>query len=153
MNSILKLGFNAVNIVRNGEYAHNSDLIKRILIPALIHKLFKRPLIIDYSLMMNYFIQNLDSNSFVYPTIIPNWDHTPRSGRKGSVFHNSNPELFAKHVGNVFDIVKIKNVDDQIVFLKSWNEWGEGNYMEPDLKFGKRYIEVLGELRKAFDSR
>ena len=30
-----------------------------------------------------------------------------------------------------------------IVFLKSWNEWGEGNYMEPDLKYGKKYIETL----------
>ena len=27
--------------------------------------------------------------------------------------------------------------------LKSWNEWGEGNYMEPDLKFGKEYIKAL----------
>lgn len=31
----------------------------------------------------------------------------------------------------------------QIIFLKSWNEWGEGNYMEPDLKFGKGYIKAL----------
>jgi hypothetical protein len=27
--------------------------------------------------------------------------------------------------------------------LKSWNEWGEGNYMEPDLKYGKGYIKAL----------
>lgn len=27
--------------------------------------------------------------------------------------------------------------------LKSWNEWGEGNYMEPDLKYGKKYILAL----------
>mgnify|MGYP000509939454 CR=1 FL=1 len=38
--------------------------------------------------------------------------------------------------------------NDKIVFLKSWNEWGEGNYMEPDIRFGKKYIEVLGSLRE-----
>jgi hypothetical protein len=55
--------------------------------------------------------------------------------------------LFADHVKDVFNIVKDKEEEDKIIFLKSWNEWGEGNYMEPDLKFGKKYIEVLGKLR------
>ena len=34
------------------------------------------------------------------------------------------------------------------MFLKSWNEWGEGNFMEPDLTFGRGFIEAL---RKAID--
>ena len=34
-----------------------------------------------------------------------------------------------------------------MVFLKSWNEWGEGNYMEPDLRFGKGYIKALKEAK------
>lgn len=150
--TILKMGFSAVNIVRNGEYAYNSDLIKRILFPTLMYKFFKQPLKIDYSLMIKYFIQDQERESNIYPSIIPNWDHTPRSGRKGSIFHNSTPELFAKHVQSVLDVVNKKDIDDQIVFLKSWNEWGEGNYMEPDLRFGKQYIEVLGELRRKNDA-
>ena len=31
------------------------------------------------------------------------------------------------------------------IFVKSWNEWAEGNHLEPDLKFGRGYLEVLKE--------
>ena len=150
IESVLKMGFDSINIVRLGEYAFNKKLLRRILIPTILYKLFKKPLKINYSLMIDYFVQNEERANNVYPTIIPNWDHTPRSGHKGSIFHNSTPELFAKHVKDVFSAVENKSPSDQIVFLKSWNEWGEGNYMEPDLKFGKKYIEVLGELKRNF---
>lgn len=147
---VLNMGFDSINIVRLGEYAFNKKLLRRILIPTILYKLFRKPLIINYSLMIQYFVQSEERDNNVYPTIIPNWDHTPRSGHKGSIFHNSTPELFAKHVKDVFDSIESKNINDQIIFLKSWNEWGEGNYMEPDLKFGKRYIEILGKLKRSF---
>ncbi len=151
ISSILRMGFNAVNIVRNGEQAHNKELIRKIIFPALMYKIFGMPLKIEYSLIMKYFVQDDERNSNIYPSIIPNWDHTPRSGRRGTVYHNSTPELFAKHVGDVFEVVRKKKADDQVIFLKSWNEWGEGNYMEPDIKFGMQYIDVLGALRRKND--
>lgn len=77
----------------------------------------------------------------VAPTIFPNWDHTPRSGLFGAVLQNSTPELFAKHVNQI--LKSVANKKDKVIFLKSWNEWGEGNYLEPDLKFGKKYITTL----------
>ena len=79
----------------------------------------------------------------IIPTIIPNWDHTPRSGRSGYSFSNATPDLFEKHCEDVFSKISTRKDDKQIVFLKSWNEWGEGNYMEPDLKFGHGFIDAL----------
>jgi hypothetical protein len=84
----------------------------------------------------------------VYPSIFPNWDHSPRSGRKGHILHNSHPEKFKKHVREVLQMVKQKSKEHQVIFLRSWNEWAEGNYMEPDLKFGKGYLQALKEARE-----
>jgi len=47
-------------------------------------------------------------------------------------------------------MIKNKPEDKQIIFLKSWNEWGEGNYMEPDLEFGHGYIDAL---RQAIENK
>lgn len=87
-----------------------------------------------------------DSKETVIPTIVPNFDHSPRSGRYGLIYHNSTPDLFKIHVKKALSVVV--NKKNPIIFVKSWNEWGEGNYMEPDLKFGKGYIQAMNEAIK-----
>ena len=43
------------------------------------------------------------------------------------------------------DFRKNKKDDHKIIFLKSWNEWGETNFMEPDIKWGHAYLDALHE--------
>jgi hypothetical protein len=81
----------------------------------------------------------------VIPVIAPNWDHTPRSGRKGLVFTDCAPKYFKQLALKAFSMLKNKPEEEQIVMLKSWNEWGEGNYMEPDTEYGDGYIKALAE--------
>lgn len=92
-------------------------------------------------------IVQLDSPMFeedkIMPTIIPNWDHTPRSGNFGRVFTNSTPELFQKHVHQILSRLQNKKDEDKVVFIKSWNEWGEGNYLEPDIEYGTAFLNAL----------
>ena len=113
------------------------NILKRIF----INKFFKKTNYVNYSDAIKIFNDIENSNELVAPTIIPNWDHTPRSGSFGNVLHNSTPKLFEKHVSQILNIVKDK--ENKIIFLKSWNEWGEGNYIEPDLKYGDQYLTTL----------
>ena len=41
--------------------------------------------------------------------------------------------------------VSHKDYEHNLIFLKSWNEWGESNYVEPDLKYGTLMLDVLRE--------
>ncbi len=78
-----------------------------------------------------------------YPSIVPGWDNTARAGRKGIVLHESTPELFQEHVRDILASVADRPAEDRIVFVKSWNEWAEGNYLEPDRKDGHAYLDVV----------
>ncbi len=80
-----------------------------------------------------------------YPMVVPNWDTTPRYSHNAIVFHNSNPESFRSHLRNVLKQVGTQTVKHQIVFIKSWNEWAEGNHLEPDVRFGHAYLRVVKE--------
>jgi len=78
-----------------------------------------------------------------YPSIVPGWDNTPRAGPKGIVLHGATPELFALHLKDILESVSDRPAEDRLVFVKSWNEWAEGNYLEPDRKFGHGYLDAV----------
>lgn len=80
-----------------------------------------------------------------YPLVLPNWDNTPRTGMRGLVFQGATPELFREHLHEAIDRVAARPPDEQIVFLKAWNEWAEGNYVEPDQKWGRAWLEAIRE--------
>lgn len=95
-----------------------------------------------YSDVFPYFAnKEADNREYVIPTLIPNFDHSPRSQKRGYILQGSTPDLFYKQCKTIFE--NIRNKDNKIVWLRSWNEWGEGNYMEPDLKYGHKYLESL----------
>lgn len=78
-----------------------------------------------------------------YPVITPGFDRTPRAGRRAAIYVNSTPDNFRKHVAEIYDSIADKDDEHRIIFLNAWNEWGEGNHMEPDLKWGHGYLEAL----------
>jgi hypothetical protein len=70
------------------------------------------------------------------------------------VLHDSKPEYFRAHLRTLLRQIDRKPPEHRLLFIKSWNEWAEGNHLEPDLKFGRAYLEVLQqELANASASR
>ena len=104
--------------------------------------------VIDYSNFISWAYTKKDNKLEVIPGICPTWDHSPRSGSRCSILHGSSPILFAKLLENTLRINK-EGANLPILFIKSWNEWGEGNYIEPDTKWGKSYIEEMGKVLKS----
>lgn len=76
-----------------------------------------------------------------FPTLHVGWDNTPRSAKRGKVFHDYSPELMRLHIEKTLNLVKDR--DNSFCFIKSWNEWAEGNYLEPDERFGYQKLEAF----------
>ena len=142
---ILELGFDAIN----SRGYNRADLCCRtlwdIIYRAITIRLFKYYPIskCDQRQINQHLYSQEDTQEYVYPTIIPNWDRSPRSGKKARIYTNSTPEVFAEQVDMALNLIKNKKEEHKILFLMSWNEWAEGNYMEPDLKYGHGYLKAL----------
>lgn len=111
----------------------------------LIYKLFGLPRLIDFKEIIQCSFNINDKEEKYYPGIICDYDHSPRSQKKAWVLTNFNEKTFSEHIEKQLLLVKDKSNENRILFLKSWNEWGEGNYMEPDLKYKDMKIKVLRE--------
>jgi len=139
VETILSNNYDAVNIVRlKSCYSQDNRFLTK-----LKRKLTKVPNLVNYKDIIKVLVGQEEKNNNIYPTLMPNYDHSPRTGNKGLILHESTPKLFKKHMADVMEVIEQKPDEDKIVFLKSWNEWAEGNYVEPDLKYGLDYLKAI----------
>lgn len=84
----------------------------------------------------------------IQPCVYPNWDNTPRSGRGGLVLTGATPPKFRRNVEDAVATLSDRPFEQRLLWVKSWNEWAEGNHLEPDLTHGRAWLEALrGGLR------
>jgi hypothetical protein len=101
------------------------------------------PTVYDYKDIWETFIPNYKYDGETALCLKPNWDNTPRSENNGMVFLNSSPEIFKKQLNKGLKWISDAPKDRQIIFIKAWNEWAEGNYLEPDTQTGFGYLDVI----------
>jgi len=104
--------------------------------------------IMSYEEYIKRALPELNKNFDAFPCVVPNWDNTPRCGTSGNLLQGSTPELFKRHLESAVQQVADRPFDKRLIFVKSWNEWAEGNYLEPDLRFGRKYLEACREVVK-----
>ncbi|WP_313269232.1 glycoside hydrolase family 99-like domain-containing protein [Sphingobacterium sp.] len=102
--------------------------------------------ITKYSDLVNRSIAKAKSNYKRFSCVTPSWDNSARREQNALVYHQSTPEKFGEWVKQTAQFTNENFKDDEkIFFINAWNEWAEGNHMEPDLKFGTAYLEAFKE--------
>lgn len=144
-NHFLSLGYDAIasTSLTRADVCADSYIIKTIKTGLQRMGVGIIPDIHDYKEIIKYLYTEEDRWENVYPQLVPRWDKTPRMGRGAHLYKNSTPELFKRSIEMALDHIKDKQDEHKILFAFAWNEWGEGAYLEPDIKNGKKYLEVL----------
>jgi hypothetical protein len=77
-----------------------------------------------------------------FPGLTPSWDNTPRRPRDGVVLTGSTPDRYQHWMETCLARAAADRGDESLVFVNAWNEWAEGNHLEPDGRFGRGYLEA-----------
>jgi hypothetical protein len=86
----------------------------------------------------------------IIPSCFASWDNSPRRGRDGIIYTNSNPALYEADLKKAIEVSRIHPSAPGLAFINAWNEWAEGNHLEPDLENQHAYLEAT---RRALHQR
>jgi hypothetical protein len=78
----------------------------------------------------------------LYPSVTPMWDNTARRKEGAYILNGSTPELYGNWLKHVRQNFKPYSAEENFIFINAWNEWAEGNHLEPCQKWGRAYLEA-----------
>ncbi len=81
-----------------------------------------------------------------FPNVSIGWDDTPRFPAKGKanvIHYNKSPESFAAYLQKAREYARNHPGQPKLITVFAWNEWIEGSYLEPDMKWGYSYLEAV----------
>ena len=88
-----------------------------------------------------------------YPCVTPGWDNSARR-RQGAavILKGSTPEAYESWLREAVANFSPYSSEENLFFVNAWNEWAEGNHLEPDQRWGMAYLDVHARLL-GIDSR
>ena len=123
---------------------HEPGDIKRIL-----HNTEKYPMRYSYREAYEIILgQKYPRNNKMIYTAFCSYDTTPRYGKDGCVFQESSPEIFREYLAKLMAKNAVEGID--VLLIDAWNEWGEGMHLEPDKKYGFKWLEAVERAKEEY---
>lgn len=134
------------NFLNSAQYLRNRSLVRKVYDKYIYHYTYKitgKPRVYNYGKCVLGLSKHINKYTKEIPFVFPGWDSTIRHGINGVCLMDSNPHVFQRHLLEVASkIYPNKN----ILVIKSWNEWAEGNTLEPSCQHGYKYLEAFADV-------
>jgi lipopolysaccharide biosynthesis protein len=79
-----------------------------------------------------------------FPCVTPGWDNSARRAPRlrANIWVGSTPSLYERWLFKTLERFQPFGPGEDFVIINAWNEWAEGNHLEPDQKWGRAYLEA-----------
>jgi len=98
----------------------------------------------DYNHLVQDMLSKPKPDFIRYRCVTPSWDNSARRKKNALIFLNSTPEAYGNWLNKILldELYSSRPDNEKLVFINAWNEWGEGNHLEPDQRWGLAYLEA-----------
>jgi lipopolysaccharide biosynthesis protein len=102
--------------------------------------------LLDYNEYVDFILtQDFPSYNWM-PCVNPMWDNSARRQKGYGMLVNATPDKYAEWLGYAIQKHNRKSEEENLLFINAWNEWAEGNHLEPCQKWGLQYLEKTKEV-------
>jgi hypothetical protein len=102
----------------------------------------RRNRILDYTAAYEAELRRTPPSWKRFPSVMVGWDNAPRRPTGATIFEGATPEAYQRWLTQVVESVSGVREEENYLFIVAWNEWAEGNHLEPDIRYGRGYLEA-----------
>jgi lipopolysaccharide biosynthesis protein len=85
--------------------------------------------------------------------VLPSWDNTPRRKTNALIIEGSSPKKYGEWLEATIEQSPHLASGEKLVFVNAWNEWAEGNHLEPSQRWGRAFLEITRSVMERAASR
>lgn len=111
----------------------------------LYHSPFVKQWVFDYNSYVEANPFPASDNYTRYPSLFPMWDNSSRKERNAWIFREGTPEAFREWLRRLRSGFRPAGQEENFIFINAWNEWAEGNHLEPCRRWGRAFLDVIRE--------
>jgi hypothetical protein len=98
--------------------------------------------VLDYQSAADSLLKRVDCHWKRFPSVMVGWDNTARRARGATIFEGATPANYEHWLRVTADSVTQVRAEENYLFILAWNEWAEGNHLEPDQRYGRAFLEA-----------
>ena len=77
-----------------------------------------------------------------HPSVMVSWDNTARRPSGATIYDGATPDVYEEWLRRAVDRITDVPDEENFLFILAWNEWAEGNHLEPDQRYGRAWLEA-----------
>ncbi len=98
--------------------------------------------IYEYAAVADLMLQKEPPGYRRFPCVTPSWDNSARRRADASILKGATPDLYQHWLRAAIERFRPSDPQENLVFVNAWNEWAEGNHLEPCQRWGRAYLEA-----------
>lgn len=98
--------------------------------------------VVPYERVMKNSLSEAEPAYLRYPCVTPSWDNSARRRQMAFITAGATPDLYQSWLEQALRRVLDRPVEQRLLFINAWNEWAEGNHLEPDQRWGRAYLDA-----------
>lgn len=114
-------------------------IARRLLRP---HSPYRNHAIYEYQEMVELALNQDDPAYKRFPCVAPSYDNSPRKKYGAFIMRGSTPALYQRWLRAVVERFEPYSPEENLLFVNAWNEWAEGNHLEPCQRWGHGYLSA-----------